>query len=382
MGSAKSELEEVSQLIGDIYDAALDPGLWVNALERTCTYVGGVAAALQSHDVLQKSACFYFSWNDNPEYTKAYIETYAKLNPAIVPALIQTPVGQVSTFLDFVPLEQYRATRLYKEWSAPQGYIDAIQAVLDKSAISFAAATVMRHDRQGPTDDGARRRMRLLAPHFRRAVHIGKTINLKTVEAAALADALDGLAAAMFLLDAAGSIVHANTAGHILLEDGKVARRIGVRLAPADSTADKALQAIVVGAEAGDVAVGAQGIAVPLNARDGARWIMHILPLTRGLRRRAGAEYSAVAAAFICKAELDRPHPLEAIASVFKLTPSEMRVLMAIVDVGGVPEIAPVLGVSETTVKTHLQHVFEKTGTQRQADLVKLVAGYMSPLAG
>jgi hypothetical protein len=32
-------------------------------------------------------------------------------------------------------------------------------------------------------------------------------------------------------------------------------------------------------------------------------------------------------------------------------------------------------------VKTHLQHVFEKTDTNRQADLVKLVAGYMSPLA-
>jgi FixJ family two-component response regulator len=50
--------------------------------------------------------------------------------------------------------------------------------------------------------------------------------------------------------------------------------------------------------------------------------------------------------------------------------------------IGGVPEIAPVLGISETTVKTHLQHVFEKTGTQRQADLVKLVAGYISPIAG
>jgi DNA-binding CsgD family transcriptional regulator len=144
--------------------------------------------------------------------------------------------------------------------------------------------------------------------------------------------------------------------------------------------ADKTLHEIVGSAEAGDVAVGTKGIAVPLSARDGTRWIAHILPLTSGVRRQAGAEYSAVAAAFICKAELDRLHPLEAIASVFKLTPSEMRVLMAIV--GGVPEIAPVLGISETTVKTHLQHVFEKTGTQRQADLVKLVAGYMSSLAG
>ncbi len=55
--------------------------------------------------------------------------------------------------------------------------------------------------------------------------------------------------------------------------------------------------------------------------------------------------------------------------------------LFGIVEIGGVPDVAPALGVSETTVKSHLQRVFEKTGTNRQADLVKLVAGYMSPLA-
>jgi DNA-binding CsgD family transcriptional regulator len=75
------------------------------------------------------------------------------------------------------------------------------------------------------------------------------------------------------------------------------------------------------------------------------------------------------------------PHPLETIANLYKLTPAEMRVLMMIIEVGGVPKIAPVLGVSERAVKTHLTHVFEKTGTLRQVDLVKLVAGYMNPLA-
>jgi DNA-binding CsgD family transcriptional regulator len=54
---------------------------------------------------------------------------------------------------------------------------------------------------------------------------------------------------------------------------------------------------------------------------------------------------------------------------------------MMIVQIGGVPEIAPVLDIAEATAKTHLQRVFEKTGAKRQADLVKLVAGYMSPLA-
>ncbi len=55
---------------------------------------------------------------------------------------------------------------------------------------------------------------------------------------------------------------------------------------------------------------------------------------------------------------------------------------MMIVQVGGVPEVAPILGIAEPTVKKHLQHIFEKTSTGRQADLVKLVASYMSPLAG
>ena len=52
----------------------------------------------------------------------------------------------------------------------------------------------------------------------------------------------------------------------------------------------------------------------------------------------------------------------EVIARAYKLTPTELRVLLAIVDVGGVPEVALVLGVAESTVKTHLGHLFEKTG--------------------
>ena len=33
------ELEQVSALIGDIYDAALDPKLWPSVFESTCKYV-------------------------------------------------------------------------------------------------------------------------------------------------------------------------------------------------------------------------------------------------------------------------------------------------------------------------------------------------------
>jgi DNA-binding CsgD family transcriptional regulator len=55
-------------------------------------------------------------------------------------------------------------------------------------------------------------------------------------------------------------------------------------------------------------------------------------------------------------------------------------VLRAVVEIGGVPEIADALGIGEATVKTHLHRLFAKTGTSRQAELVKLVAGFSNPL--
>jgi DNA-binding CsgD family transcriptional regulator len=83
---------------------------------------------------------------------------------------------------------------------------------------------------------------------------------------------------------------------------------------------------------------------------------------------------------FVHKAALDAPSPQEVIGKLYKLTPTELRVLLAIVEVGGVPEVAEALGVAVSTVRTHLAQLFAKTDTNRQVDLVKLVARYASPL--
>jgi DNA-binding NarL/FixJ family response regulator len=56
-------------------------------------------------------------------------------------------------------------------------------------------------------------------------------------------------------------------------------------------------------------------------------------------------------------------------------------VLSAIVEIGGVPEVAATLGIADTTVKTHLSRLFEKMAVGRQADLVKIVAGFSTPFA-
>jgi DNA-binding CsgD family transcriptional regulator len=194
---------------------------------------------------------------------------------------------------------------------------------------------------------------------------------------------LDGLSVGLILIDANGRIVHANTAGSDMLGAGDLLRSIGGRLVAGDAQVEHSLRETAAAAANGDQAVGARSIVVPLRARDEARYVAHMLPLSggAGARGRAGAAHSAAAALFVRKAELQYPSPPEVIGRTFDLTPAELRVLLGIVQIGGVPEVAAAFGVADTTVKTHLSRLYAKTGTARQADLVKLVAGFAMPLA-
>jgi DNA-binding CsgD family transcriptional regulator/PAS domain-containing protein len=312
-------------------------------------------------------------------YVQLYFDKYIKLDPNTTGQLlarIEEPVAVA----DFMPYDEFLETRFFKEWSQPQGLVDAVSSVLERSTTSAALFLVFRHARDGIVDDETRRRMRLIVPHVRRAALIGKVIEQKTAEADRLADTLDGISAGMLLIDATGRIVHANAAGHAMLAKAEVLRAAAGRLAVNDQHSDQMLADIFASAGGGDAAIGIKGIALPLNAQGGERYVAHVLPLTSGARRRGGAVYRAAAALFVRKAGLDAPSPPEAIAKAYKLTPMELRVLLAVVEVGGVPEVAEALGIAETTVKTHLSHLYEKTGACRQADLVKIVAGFANPL--
>jgi len=376
------EAEELSQVVGDIYDASLDPALWATAIESICRYVGAASAGLHSQDAISRTTDALFWWggaSSAAHYFQAYVEQYGKINP-IFPGVIFFDVEQPVAVPDVISCEEFVQTRFFREWLAPQSLMDGLFSNLEKGVTSCAVFTAMRHAGQGPVDERMRQRFELITPHVRRSMLIGKVIDLHRVEAAALADALDELASGMFIVDSAGRIIHANIAAHRLIAEADVLRATNGRLSAIEAKGSQNLLDVFAAAQAGDAAVGKGGIAVPLTARSGERYVAHVLPLTSGARRKAGVSYSATAAVFVRRAGLDLPSPPEAVASEFKLTPAEVRVLFAIVQIGGVPEVAPVLGVSEQTVKSHLHRLFEKTATKRQADLVKLVAGYSAKL--
>jgi DNA-binding CsgD family transcriptional regulator len=380
MDAMFAEAQILSDLIGRIYDVALDANLWPSVLGDIAGFVRGPAAGLVWQDTVSQDGGFYFSWGADPYYMRLHWEKYLKLQPFAV-QWSMVPIGKVVSNADLMPLEEFHASRYYKEWAAPQGYLDATSVVLEKWGSSFAHLTVIRHIDDGQVDDEARRRLALVAPHVRRAATIGKIINLQQVSANNLVATLDRLAAAVFLVDPAGRVLFLNAAGKDLIDAGRIFMREQDRLTLVDRATDQMLLDAVARAANGDEDLGTRFVATPVSTSDTERWIAHVLPLTSGKRQKTGMSSGAIAAIFAHKAELDTKLPMEIITSTYRLTASELRVLNAIVTVGQIAEAAAMLGVSEATVKTHLHHLFEKTGVRRQSDLIKLVASMAGPIA-
>ena len=63
----------------------------------------------------------------------------------------------------------------------------------------------------------------------------------------------------------------------------------------------------------------------------------------------------------------------ENLERLYDLTPAQARLLVALVDGRRLADYAEEAGVSINTVKSHMKQIFEKTGENRQTDLVRRV---------
>jgi len=127
-GSAMSEAEQLSAVIGDIYDAALNRSLWVDVLRKAAQFVGGQGAGLLLRDAVNKSAEALFTFGVTPHYLQLYLDRYARIDPTAAPMFF-SEIGQVSTTKDLVPYDEFLQTRFYREWAQPQGWVDSAQSV-------------------------------------------------------------------------------------------------------------------------------------------------------------------------------------------------------------------------------------------------------------
>lgn len=371
--SFQFEAAALSAAISSIYDAAIDPAKWTLALQRACDFCGGAQAVMHWQGLSADQAGTLYLYNDDPHYTRLFLEELAPLNP-LFPAVMFQDVGAVVASSDLVPDDEMQKTRFHKEWIAPQGMTGSLAVLLERDATR--AAFISFPWRGGPIDDDARERLALLVPHLQRAVAIGRLFARREASERTLTAALDHVDDGVLLLSARGQIVFANATGRRMLDEGGLLYMAGDVLHAVAPEAEQMLRDCLARIATGREGVESRGITVALSETSEPQWIANVLPLADGERRQAGDQHRAIAALFVRSSMRAQPSPIETFAKRYRLTASEIRVVETSMRISGLDAVASALGISRATVKTHLNRIYRKSSTRNRGDLIRLITNF------
>jgi DNA-binding CsgD family transcriptional regulator len=211
----------------------------------------------------------------------------------------------------------------------------------------------------------------------RRAVTISNALDVNAINRGRMAQLLDGLRCAVLLTDKRGAVLYANRSAELMLRNGDLIQSVRGLLRPTTPSAAAELRAAIRLAARDEATIGKTGLAICLTGPDAAPVFAHVLPMTGG-EFRTCLQPEAVAAVFV-GTPLNEQDGADTVAAAFGLTPAETRVLASLVVGRTLAETATTLGVAVATAKTHLERIFSKTGVTRQADLMRLATGLISP---
>lgn len=353
----------MSRLIGKFYDAILEPQAWEPALAEFCQLSGAKAASIHTFNPMEGRIGLYIEHGCDPIYTRSLFSTYAAMTPtgaSIFMAEVDEPMG----VFDFIDEDEFIASRFYREWCQPQGYYDMLGTLISKQPREIGALSITRIERQPRFNAHDKELMALLAPHVRRAVKIAGLLENRVHDIEQLTDVIDVLDSAVIITNSDGKILRTNFAGRTALTTGLILQSSEGMI---DSN-DEDVRREIKSALNGDVR-GPSTFTLP--ATDGSRKLVAIMPL--------GAQRNEFAI-FLKTEDADIPAIGRHLVAAFKMTPREVGVLMPLLEGHTPAEVADKLGIGMATVRTHLQRLFNKTGTNSQAELVSLILRAMPPV--
>jgi DNA-binding CsgD family transcriptional regulator/PAS domain-containing protein len=368
--------EALSDLIAGIYDRALDPEGWPTTLGRIARGVDAPFGMMAIHDLVANRGIRTFAHGLPAPVLWLYGLRYAARNPIATAASALVEEGRVDTVRTLIGDEAWQRSALYRELIRPAGARDVLGMAVVRQENRGTWLGAIRRKRDGDFTSDHVRLFRLLAPHVVRSMRFADLLGLRAIEVDRLSAAIDALSAAVWLVDGAGRVLHANVAAEALLRRDGPLRMIQGRLTARNPAEDAALRRALAESTAGDFGAAATPQAT-LALGDGSAGVglaLTLLPLPQGVPQ------GATVAVFVQQPAAAPATPVDAFAALHGLTPAEARCLAEILLGRTVPEAARALGVGEATARSHLKRIFEKTGASRQSELVRLAAGYAAPL--
>ncbi len=367
------------KLVESMYDAAGSPELWPEVMSALADYAGAFGAYLFYWK--KRENAYWFSAPSRRLRTRAnelYGERYWTLDAAL-PQLCRTPPGEFHLCQDHFDDRYVKRSEFYNDFLMPVAgvrYRAGTRMVDDGNVIAILA--VHRSARQGPFEARDVQLLKRIVPHVTRAAELHLRISNFAAREAMLACALDRIPWGAIVVDDRCKVLVINAAAEAIVMAGDGLRLCGGRLTAAQPEETRGLESQV--AEAVKTASGAAHrpgdfLAVTRASSDCPLTVM-VAPITPRTATHFGRQRPA-ALIFVAAPERQPGLSIAQLCRVFRLTAAEARLADALAAGMTLGEIAAGHGLSKNTIRNQVRVVFSKTGTHRQAELVRLLSGLL-----
>jgi DNA-binding CsgD family transcriptional regulator len=354
--------DALSRIIGSVYDTVLDSGSWPDVLGR----IGGAFGCQRVNLVHGKARRSVISFPVDVVMERSYAEHYVKVN-VLAQRGKSLAVGAVSSESTLVGRRAWLRSEFRNDFVLPQGIDSGLMSIVERDP---QHETVISLWRPLGVDDWERSHFELLAlltPHLRRALSIAHTIESRESAQRSLSEALETSPHGAILLDPHGRAIFVSRSAEQILARNDGVALIGGTLRATRADDNAAIGRAIAAALDETEVTPKMGRAVRVSRPSGRRpFVLRVVPLCRG---------SSASSALVTVLDLEREPRGSAtvLREIFGLTFTEAEVALLVARGHGLQAVTESLGVTLSTVRVHLQRVFEKTQTHRQAELVRLL---------
>ncbi len=366
--------EEISTLLGRIYEAAGDATLWAPLIETLAERTKSTSAALVIQAFDQELYAISNSWRLPEEFVRAYQEYYHSLDiwaAVVVPNREKYPGGYVCASESLCPTPEMRKKEFYNDHLTQGGIEHALFELVENSESCVAAVALYRDKSGGEFEEAELNMVRFLAPHLRRAFDLYRRFSALKARSEGVERALDLLATGVIFLNSKGQIILMNrTAEAVVAErDGLLMEPNGLRAENSEEST-RLVSAMRRAALTSDGNGAGAGGTVSVSRRDRPSLQLQISPIRTSV---VDGMRGAAAVVFVTDPLRTQRPEHQMLRGAYGLTAAECRVALLLGDGRSPRQICETVGVTENTVRSQIKSIFSKTGVRRQSELVRLL---------
>jgi DNA-binding CsgD family transcriptional regulator len=360
---AMVSIDEFSRLAAGIYRSAICADEWapsIDAVRRAVDATGGGLSFAQGStrrminvNVPAEAMASYGAHYQHIDYVLAEVEA--------------GPVGTVRTGSELVALG--KDSEFDADWMRPYGMDDGVFVRLSDDVLPTSLILAAPQRSRGFDTPERVQLVTALVPHLQQALRTRGRVRGLVDDRDDLASAVDTVAHGVVVIGPNGRATHVNRAADRICRSGDGLDVHNGSLRAAHGSVDSALQQRIRCAFARD-GLDPWGGSLSCPRPSGLRpYVVHVMPADR----TADSDSARRVIVAIVDPESEPEPSASLLQRIWGLTAAEADVAVRIARGAEPKAIADEASVSITTVRTHLQRVYDKTGTHRQAELVRLV---------